>query len=102
MSQENSVNTTSGNQPAQEKQKYVKNGRLLSYAVGLGGQNLSYGFISQWLFYYLTSVVGVNSKIVGLMTSITRTWDSINDPIVGALVDRNSADNRCFNRTDVL
>ena len=89
MSQENSVNTTSENQPAQEKQKYVKNGRLLSYAVGLGGQNLSYGFISQWLFYYLTSVVGVNSKIVGLMTSITRTWDSINDPIVGALVDRH-------------
>ena len=72
-----------------ENRKYVKNGRLLSYAVGLGGQNVSYGFISQWLFYYLTTVLGVNSKIVGLMTSVTRTWDSINDPIVGALVDRH-------------
>ena len=63
-----------------ENRKYVKNGRLLSYAVGLGGQNVSYGFISQWLFYYLTTVLGVNSKIVGLMTSVTRTWDSINEP----------------------
>ncbi len=88
MSPEVSENNSSVSQMP-ENRKYVKNGRLLSYAVGLGGQNVSYGFISQWLFYYLTTVLGVNSKIVGLMTSVTRTWDSINDPIVGALVDRH-------------
>ena len=88
MSPEVSENNNSVSQMP-ENRKYVKNGRLLSYAVGLGGQNVSYGFISQWLFYYLTTVLGVNSKIVGLMTSVTRTWDSINDPIVGALVDRH-------------
>ena len=76
MANENPVNSGE-NLQEQENRKYVKNGRLLSYAVGLGGQNLSYGFISQWLFYYLTSVLGVNSKIVGLMTSITRDRKSV-------------------------
>ncbi len=72
-----------------QNKNYVQNGRLLSYAVGLAGQNISYAYTSGWLFYYLTSVLKIDSKIVGLMTGITRTWDSINDPLVGALVDKH-------------
>ncbi len=67
----------------------VANGRLLSYAVGLAGQNMTYSYISGWLFYFMTSVLRINSVTVGLITSITRAWDSVNDPIVGALVDKH-------------
>lgn len=67
----------------------VETGRLFSYSVGLCGQNMTYFYISGWLFYYLTSVLGINSVTVGIITSISRAWDSINDPIVGALVDKH-------------
>ena len=30
---------------------------------------------------------------IGIVTSITRVWDAVNDPIVGAFVDRASAKN---------
>ena len=72
-----------------ENQSVVTNGRLFSYAIGLAGQNMTYGYISSWLFYFMTSVIKINSVTVGLITSITRAWDSVNDPIVGALVDRH-------------
>lgn len=72
-----------------ENQHVVSNGRLLSYAIGLAGQNMTYGYISSWLFYFMTSVIKINSVTVGLITSVTRAWDSVNDPLVGALVDKH-------------
>ena len=72
-----------------ENKTYVTNGRLFSYAAALAGQNMTYAYISNWLFYFMTSVMRIDSKTVGYITSITRAWDSINDPIVGALVDKH-------------
>lgn len=77
------------NQNQIDRMQYVTNERLFSYATGLAGQNMTYGYISGWLFYYLTSILGIESKKVGIMTSIIRVWDSVNDPIVGGLVDRH-------------
>ncbi len=67
----------------------VKRGNLFSYALGLAGQNISYGFISGWLFYYLEYVRKISPKVSGLITGISRIWDSVNDPLVGAMVDRH-------------
>lgn len=72
-----------------ESSDKVQNGRLFSYAVGLAGQNMTYAYISNWLFYFMTSVMKIDSVMVGIITSVTRAWDSINDPIVGALVDKH-------------
>lgn len=72
-----------------DAQRDITNGKLFSYAVGLAGQNMTYGYISTWLFYFMTSVIKINSVTVGLITSITRAWDSINDPLVGAIVDKH-------------
>ena len=69
--------------------KYVRTGRLISYAVGLAGQNISYGYIGSWLFYYLEYVRGISPKLSGIITGVSRIWDSINDPIVGAMVDKH-------------
>ena len=73
--------------------RYVPTKNLLAYAVGLAGQNMSYGYISGWLFYYMTTILKIDSVIVGLITSISRIWDSVNDPIVGALVDKHKFKN---------
>lgn len=72
-----------------QSQRFVSTKNLLAYAVGLAGQNMSYGYTSGWLFYYMTSILKIDSVIVGIITSVSRVWDSVNDPIVGALIDRH-------------
>lgn len=75
--------------PEDLSKRYVKTGKLFSYAAGLAGQNISYGYISNWLFYYLEYVRGISPKLSGVITGVSRIWDSINDPIVGAMVDKH-------------
>ena len=71
------------------EKKYVRTSNLIAYSAGLAGQNISYGFISGWLFYYLEYVRGIPPKLSGVITGVSRIWDSINDPIVGAMVDKH-------------
>ena len=71
----------------EETETNVANNRLLSYAAGLAGQNISYSFISQRLFVFINTVLGIPSEKTGLITGISTLWDAVNDPIVGTLID---------------
>ena len=71
----------------EESETKVANSRLFSYAAGLAGQNISYNFISARLFVFMHTVLGIDPKKTGLITSISTFWDAVNDPIVGTLVD---------------
>lgn len=71
----------------EESNTKVANNRLFSYAAGLAGQNISYNFISSRLFVFMNTVLGIDPKKTGLITSISTLWDAVNDPIVGTLVD---------------
>lgn len=88
MNEENTVTKTE-----EPVKRYVPVSNLLGLSVGLAGQNMCYGYISSWLFYYLTSVLKMDSVVVGIITSVSRAWDSINDPIVGAMVDKHKFKN---------
>lgn len=72
---------------------YVPNRELLAYSAALTGQNLTYVFVSQWLFYFCTDVLKISAKKVGFLTGFTRIWDALNDPIVGTLIDRRKCAN---------
>lgn len=63
---------------------------LFAYAAGIAGQNMHYGLISGWLFYFCNTVLKISADAVGIITGISRLWDSINDPIIGALIDRHT------------
>ena len=67
---------------------YVANRDILNYAVGLTGQNISYGYISGWIRYFCINLLKIDPKKVGNIFSLTYVWDAINDPIVGATIDR--------------
>lgn len=67
---------------------YVPNRELFAYSAALTGQNMAYAIVSQWLFYFCTDVLRISAKKVGFLTGFTRIWDAVNDPIVGALIDR--------------
>lgn len=71
----------------EESDVKVANNRLLSYAAGLTGQNISYNFISSRLFVFLNTVLNIPAEKTGLITGISTLWDAINDPLVGTLID---------------
>lgn len=82
---ESSVNTSTP--PVQENSGRIPRNRLLSHAVGLAGQNMTYNFVSNRLFVFLNTVLGIPPEKTGWLTSISTTWDAVNDPIVGTFID---------------
>lgn len=77
----------------QAEEGFVPNRELLAYSAALTGQNMAYVFVSQWLFYFCTDVLKISPGRVGFLTGFSRVWDAINDPIVGAIVDRRKCKN---------
>lgn len=72
----------------EESETKVANDRLLSYAAGLTGQNMTYNFVSNRLFVYLNTILKIPSEKTGWITGVSTLWDAINDPLVGGLIDR--------------
>ncbi len=75
---------------ASAKDGVIPDRNLFAYAAGIAGQNMNYGFINGWLFYFCNNVLKISADAVGMITGISRLWDSINDPIIGALIDRHT------------
>lgn len=73
-----------------ETDEKVANSKLLLYAVGHGGQSLSDYFVSMWLRYFAINILKIPTETVGVLFGITYAWDAINDPLVGAYVDKRS------------
>lgn len=71
----------------EESETKVANDRLLSYAVGLTGQNITYNFISTRLFVFLNTVKKIPAEKTGIITGISTLWDAINDPLIGSIMD---------------
>ena len=67
---------------------HVPSKEKLQYSIGVFGQNVTYGLVSQWIFYYCTDVILITPLVVGTIMGITRIWDAINDPLMGVLIDR--------------
>lgn len=72
---------------------YIPNKELAAYTVALTGQNLSYVFVLQWLFYFCTDILKIGAKKVGFLTGFSRILDAFNDPIVGTVIDRRKCKN---------
>ena len=60
----------------------------LSYGGFFLGQNIIYVIQFQYLTYFLTEDVGIPLATTALMLGVARVWDAINDPIMGAVIDR--------------
>lgn len=71
----------------EESETKVANDRLLSHAAGLAGQNMTYNFLSNRLFVFLNTVLGIPATKTGIITGVSTMWDAINDPIIGSLMD---------------
>ncbi len=59
----------------------------LSYMMGDFGCNCSFALISSYFMLFYVTVLGINPVHYGIIILITKIWDGINDPIIGALTD---------------
>ena len=60
----------------------------VGYGLGDAASSMFWKLFSMYLLFFYTDVFGINAATIGTMFLITRIWDTINDPIVGAIADR--------------
>lgn len=66
------------------------------FASGDFAKTLLVVMTAAYSLYFYTDVLGMDSKIVGIIILIAKIWDFINDPMMGALVDRTkSKEGKC-------
>ncbi len=60
----------------------------IGYGLGDTASNLYFPIFMSWLPFFYTDVFGISAAAMGTMFLITRIWDAVNDPIMGAIADR--------------
>lgn len=77
------------NQASKLKRNMTSKWERLSYSSYSFGQNLMYMLQLQFLTYFYTEEVGLSLGATATLLFIARLWDAVNDPIMGAIVDRS-------------
>ena len=60
----------------------------IGYGLGDTASNLFFQITIYWIAMFYTDVFGMDPKDLALMFLITRIWDAVNDPIMGAIADK--------------
>lgn len=71
----------------EESETKVANNRLFAHAAGLTGQNMAYNFLTNRLFVFLNTILGIPAEKTGIITGVSTMWDAVNDPFIGSLMD---------------
>jgi GPH family glycoside/pentoside/hexuronide:cation symporter/probable glucitol transport protein GutA len=56
--------------------------------VGVLGQNMIYGISVGFMMFAFTDILAIAPATAGLIFLIARSWDAINDPVMGFVADR--------------
>lgn len=71
-------------------------GRKILFSLNGFSRMLASTMISTYAVYYYTDILGLSGTLVGIIVLISKIWDIINDPMMGALVDRtHSKEGKC-------
>ncbi|MCL2888508.1 MAG: MFS transporter [Elusimicrobia bacterium] len=61
----------------------------IGYASGDMACNFIYQTIIMYLTFFYTDIFGISAKAVGIMFFVSRFWDAITDPVIGAFIDKH-------------
>lgn len=61
---------------------------IIAFSLLPFGMSTIYGIMSTALNLYLTDVLGLSLAMTGIVLSVTKIWDAINDPMMGMIVDK--------------
>ena len=59
-----------------------------AYSAGDVASNFYWKLIDYYLLIFYTDVFGISGMAAGTMLLVTKTWDAINDPLMGIIADR--------------
>lgn len=65
-------------------------GEKFGYAAGDMASCLYFGIFMNFMAIFYTDVFGITPAVLATMLIFTRTWDWINDPIMGVIADRTN------------
>ncbi len=69
---------------------YISKKERNSFLTGLAGQNVVYCMIGASFFtYFMTDIAMFPPAVVTVLLLLMKIWDGVNDPIIGAIVDRH-------------
>jgi sugar (glycoside-pentoside-hexuronide) transporter len=68
--------------------RYVGTKETFFFGIANGGQVMSFSLITSYLTYFYVNIFNIDPKIVATMLFLEGIWDTINDPIMGSIVDR--------------
>ncbi|MGK7942635.1 MAG: MFS transporter [Crocosphaera sp.] len=60
----------------------------LTYGIGELSGSLPSNILVFFFLFFLTNIAGLNPGVAGVILMIGKTWDAINDPLIGWLSDR--------------
>ncbi len=63
----------------------------IGYGLGDFAANIVFQTVMIFLMYYYTDIFGIPVAAVGTLFLISRIWDGVNDPLMGALADRTKS-----------
>ena len=66
----------------------------VGYMFGDWGGCMTFALMASTFSIYCTNVLGVDPTLMGILTIIWTIWDAINDPMMGALMDKTFAKNK--------
>ena len=58
------------------------------YMFGDCGGCMTFALMASIFSIYCTNVLGINASVMGVLTIIWTIWDAVNDPMMGALMDK--------------
>jgi GPH family glycoside/pentoside/hexuronide:cation symporter len=74
----------------QDKQQKLSVREKIGFGLGDTASNLFFQTSIYFLLYFYTDVFGISAVAIGTMFLVTRIWDAVNDPMMGAIADRTN------------
>jgi Na+/melibiose symporter-like transporter len=62
----------------------------IGYSLGDSAANFIFQTVMMFLLFFYTDVMGISPFVAGIIFLITRIWDAVNDPMMGAIADRTN------------
>ncbi len=63
----------------------------IGYGLGDAASSMFWKLFGMYLLFFYTDVFGIDAAVAGTMFLITRVWDALFDPVVGAISDRTES-----------
>ena len=77
-----------------KEKKILKPINKIGYGLGDAGGVMTFALMSSTFSMYCTDALGISPTTIAMLLLIWNIWDFINDPLMGAYIDKSFAKNK--------